>query len=364
MNLYISFARITTAIFSSLFITLYFALAKPFFGASLPLNLALGLTISAAFATLMVLLDLVLRKCHIKIFNTIVLGLFIGSFSGKAFCGIFDMLVSLAAEPSSLPVVATLFPKAFLYLLGVHLGIVITLAYQEELHISIPFVRFSEVLQGNKNIILDETALADPRLLDFVSTGILNNRLVLPSFMVKHIKERIDHSEEHIASNLKRLLGVIEKLKEMKDLDLKENETDFNDITDLRKKIFRLAKATSSNVLVADCSKLEKEGSEAPMLSLNAITNSLKNVMSAGENIEIKVQRYGKEPKQGVGYLEDGTMVVINNGGNFIGETIDVQVISVKQTTAGRIIFTNAMVEEEEDDFAYQPSSSYQPHHD
>jgi len=362
MSLYIMFARAITSTIASLFITLYFALFTPLFGSSVALNLTLGLVISAIFTSAVFLLDYLLRKCHLKIFNTLVLGIFIGIFTGKAFCSIFDTLITFSYQIDTLPLVFTTFPKAFLYLLGVHLGIVVTLAYQEEFHISIPFVRFSQVMQGDKEVIIDETALSDPRILDFLSTGILNNRLVLPTFLVKHLRNRVDTAEDHVQASIKKLLGVIEKMKAMKSLDLEESERDFNDITDIKKKIFRLAKLTNSSILVADCSKIESEESDVEIISLNKITNSLKNVMTAGENIEIKVQRYGKEPRQGVGYLDDGTMVVINNGGDFIGEVIDVQVISVKQTTAGRIIFTNAMAEEE-DEFAYGPGSAYQHEH-
>jgi len=79
------------------------------------------------------------------------------------------------------------------------------------------------------------------------------------------------------------------------------------------------------------------------------VVEAIRPSVQAGDAIRIKIQRYGKEPKQGVGYLDDGTMVVINNGGDFLGEIIDSQVISVKQTSAGRIIFTNALTE----NFAY-----------
>ncbi len=365
MNFYINFARTITASIAAVFITLFFVIIHPLFDGSPLLNIGMGLLFSSVFAISVFGLDFLFRRCHIKIFNTLVLGLFIGIFAGKAFCSIFDTLFGFAIQADSLPLALMAFPKICLYLLGIHLGVVITLAYQEELHISIPFVRFNEVLQGRKDIIIDESALADPRILDFLSTGILNDKLMLPSFLVKSLQERINSSEDHIASNIKKLLAIIDKLKSMKNLNLKENETDFNDLSDVKKKTLRLAKLTKSNLLVSDCSKIESEESDVEILSLSKITNSLKNVMTAGENIEIKVQRYGKEPKQGVGYLDDGTMVVINNGGNFIGEVIDTQVISVKQTSAGRIIFTNALVEDEEDDeYAYQPNSSYQHNHE
>jgi uncharacterized protein YacL len=82
------------------------------------------------------------------------------------------------------------------------------------------------------------------------------------------------------------------------------------------------------------------------VINLHTLSNALKPLMQAGEHIKIKIQRYGKEPRQGVGYLEDGTMVVVNGGGEYIGEIIDAKVLSVKHTSSGRMIFCNAPDEE------------------
>ena len=90
------------------------------------------------------------------------------------------------------------------------------------------------------------------------------------------------------------------------------------------------------------------------IINIHSLSNALKPLMQAGEFIKIKMQRYGKEPRQGVGYLDDGTMVVVNGGGNYIGETIDAKVLSVKHTTSGRMIFCNAIDEENFDDDEYE----------
>lgn len=97
------------------------------------------------------------------------------------------------------------------------------------------------------------------------------------------------------------------------------------------------------SLLSSDISKVQLPSIEGiTVVNMHALSNALKPLMQAGEPIKIKVQRVGKEPKQGVGYLEDGTMVVINGGGDFIGETIDAKVLSVKHTSSGRMIFCNA----------------------
>jgi uncharacterized protein YacL len=111
-------------------------------------------------------------------------------------------------------------------------------------------------------------------------------------------------------------------------------------------------------LITADISRIQMASIEGiRVINIHTLSNALKPLMQAGEFIKIKVQRYGKEPRQGVGYLEDGTMVVVNGGGNYIGETIDAKVLSVKHTTSGRMIFCNAIDEE-------NPSGDYEEDED
>jgi uncharacterized protein YacL len=109
-----------------------------------------------------------------------------------------------------------------------------------------------------------------------------------------------------------------------------------------------------ADLLTADISRIEQASIEGVrIINIHTLSNALKPLTHSGETLTIKVQRYGKEPRQGVGYLEDGTMVVINGGADFIGETIKTHVLSVKHTSSGRMIFCNAL-EDEEDDIPYR----------
>ncbi|MCH9616766.1 MAG: putative PIN and TRAM-domain containing protein YacL [Chlamydiia bacterium] len=361
MDLPIKLTRIITSAIISLFTLLSFLFIKPLFGGSTSLNLLAGILCGALLCFLLATLDKAVRKVHLRVLATLILGLFVGIFLGKALGGIFDTIIFSSAFGNSIPSYLITFPKALIYLISIHLGMVATFACAEELHISVPFVRFNKASNNEKNIIIDDSILSDPRAIDFLSTGILNSRVILPTFILRDLQAKLDSCEEHTGVGIRKAIAVLEKLKSIKNLNLKENETDFSDLTDVKKKVHRLAKITKSRILTAEGSKLHIDGDEVEYLDLTSIANSLKNIMMAGESIEIKVQRYGKEPNQGVGYLEDGTMVVINNGGSFIGEIIETQVISVKQTSAGRIIFTNAMVEEVEDiEYAYDAQPNYE----
>ena len=127
-------------------------------------------------------------------------------------------------------------------------------------------------------------------------------------------------------------------------MNLRFNDTNFPEMKDSFSKLARLARLLDSNILTADVSQIQVPVIEGiKIINIHALTNALKPLMQAGESMQIKIQRYGKEPNQGVGYLEDGTMVVVNGGGDFIGENIDVHVLSMKHTSSGRMIFCNAV---------------------
>ena len=120
----------------------------------------------------------------------------------------------------------------------------------------------------------------------------------------------------------------------------------------------KIAKSLDANILVSSLnSYADFHSSSIQLIDINHLSSILKPLKPPGDTIELKIQRSGKEPRQGVGYLDDGTMVVVNNGGDFIGQLINTQVISVKQTSSGRIVFTNAILAEsvENKDFSADP---------
>jgi uncharacterized protein YacL len=136
----------------------------------------------------------------------------------------------------------------------------------------------------------------------------------------------------------------LKKLEALPNLALRYNDTDFPEVKDLTGKMARLARLIDANLLSADISRVQMGSMDGVRgINLHTLANALKPLMQAGEFIKIKIQRYGKEAEQGVGYLEDGTMVAVNGGGRYIGETIECRVLSVKHTTAGRMIFCNAL---------------------
>lgn len=322
---------------------LFVSLSILFMIVSLPSNGMLGLILGLALSGLLIAFDLGFKKIHLRTFNVTVLGLFFGFLMGKALSLIFQTIVdSVSFVNPSVEVV-----KTCLFLFGIYLGTILTLRSSDELYLSIPFLKFSSLTHKKKDLILDASTLMDARILDLAATGLLDNHLLLPRFIVKDLLCQTEALDEISKAKAKRAIEVLKKLQMHLELDLRIEEKDYPEITDPTAKLIRMARAMDANILTADISRVQLPPVEGVrIINIHALSNALKPLMQTGEEIKIKVQRYGKEPRQGVGYLEDGTMVVVNGGGGYIGEIIDAQVLSVKHTTSGRMIFCNAKDEQ------------------
>jgi uncharacterized protein YacL len=275
-----------------------------------------------------------LFKVKLLKLNSLILGLFVGYLFGKSLNLIID---SLAPKDRNLEFFY-IFIKQSLLLIGVYLGTILTIKNSELIHLSIPFIRFNDQKNNQKKMVLSSSALADSRIIDLLSSGILD-QVTIPKFIIDDAMSFSENEPEE----QKKILNVYKSLQNVPNLKLEISDLNFHNLSE-EEKILRIAKITNSNILTADLNNTkEKNNENIRIINLHMLSNSLKPIMNSGEHLEITVQRYGKEPRQGIGYLEDGAMVVVNGGGDFIGEKINVTVLSVKHTSTGRIIFCNVM---------------------
>lgn len=346
MNLALAFTRILFAILSVFFMTTYM-ISSPH--GSLLTNVLIGVGMGIGLIVVLIGFDLLFRRFNLRSFNIAVIGLFLGYLMGQALVLIFDAIldissISITLMPQTLEVI-----KIALFLFGIYLGTLMTLRSSDELYVSIPFVKFAPSAQKKKDILIDSSVLSDSRIIDLCATGILDFHLVIPRFIIKELYAHVETGDEATKMKAKRCIETAKKLEVIQNLGMRYNDTDFPDVKDTVSKLIRLARLVDGNLLTADISRVQMASIEGVrIINMHSLSNALKPLTEAGEFIKIKVQRYGKEPRQGVGYLDDGTMVVINGGGNSIGEVIDAQVLSVKHTSSGRMIFCNAMEEDGE----------------
>ena len=341
MKISLAFLRVVFVILSLFFMTAFMV--------SLPIGplwqkVFIGLGMGLLFSTLLLSLEALFKRYNLKAFNTVILGLFIGYLMGQALCSLFGAVLNLSHMRSVLqPQTVDLFRVSF-FLLGTYLGALLTIHFSDEILFSFPFIKLNQSTLAKKDLLIDSSALSDSRILDLASTGLVDNSLVMPRLILKELYSQSEAGDEAIKTKAKRCLDTFKKLEAIPNLGLRYNETLYSTSCDSFTKLLRLARLTNANIITADVSQVQIPSvEEIKIINLHGLSNALKPLMQSGESMKIKIQRYGKEPNQGVGYLEDGTMVVINGGGDYIGETIDVSVLSVKHTSSGRMIFCNTM---------------------
>lgn len=338
MNVSISFIRILLLIMSVVF-SISFATQYLEGGAHF-INIAVGLLGGLAVSGLLIGFESLLKQLNLKLFNTVTIGLFCGYLMGAAIVfllgGILGSQLSFAIEPL----------RFIIFLACAYLGMIMAARSSEELHLSIPFVQFKQTSHKKKDIIADISILTDPRIIDLASSGLLDHHLILPRFALKELYTQAETGDEATKAKARRSLEVVKKLESIPTLDLRYVDTDFPEIKEPMAKLVRLARFLDTNIITSDMSRVQQSSIEGVrIINIHMLSNALKPITQAGEFLTIKIQRYGKEARQGVGYLDDGTMVVVNGGAEFIGETIKTQVLSVKHTSSGRMIFCNTCEE-------------------
>lgn len=213
---------------------------------------------------------------------------------------------------------------------------------KDDFRFIIPYVEFSKEIKGRRPYILDTSVVIDGRIADLVDTNILENQLILPRFVVSELQGIADSSDKLRRSRGRRGLDIVNRLRANDHVDLKvyERETPEMAGQPVDMKLVLLARHMEGKVITGDynLNKVAKIHNIA-VINLNDIANSLKPVFLPGENIEVRIVKEGEGVEQGVGYLDDGTMIVVEGARRHINETVDLTVTSVLQTSAGRMIF-------------------------
>lgn len=194
--------------------------------------------------------------------------------------------------------------------------------------------------EDKKLKILDTSVIIDGRIADICQTGFLEGVIVIPQFVLEELRHIADSSDVLKRNRGRRGLDILNRIQKELDIKVEIYEGDFEDIQEVDSKLVKLAKLTSGVVVTNDFN-LNKvcELQKVAVLNINDLANAVKPVVLPGEEMKVQVIKDGKEHNQGVAYLDDGTMIVVEEGRNYIGKHIDVLVTSVLQTAAGRMIF-------------------------
>ncbi len=301
---------------------------RPFHWSSLVSSL-----VGAALASAFIIIEMRLRKASLK--------RLIGAVVGASLGVLGALVVSHLLSLTSLEKMSVSYVQITLLLLLGYIGLVVGASKGDMLNLAAMGGIFAAERQGRKSSkILDTSVIIDGRIADICETGFIEGPLILPQFVLRELQLVADSTDPLKRNRGRRGLDVMQRIQKTPSVQVQIVEEDFPQIREVDLKLIELAKKFEGKILTNDFN-LNKVAQlqHVPVLNINELANALKPVVLPGEIMRVFILKEGKEYNQGVAYLDDGTMVVVDNAKKMISKTIDISVTSVLQTTAGKMIF-------------------------
>ncbi len=265
------------------------------------------------------------QKEHVsKIFKGFIIGLIMGA--------------AFVAIARSFGIELPNFYRVIIYVCSLYIGI----ALISQLDIGFGLVKSStsKAIPGESLKILDTSVIIDGRIADIIDTKFIEGVLIVPKFVLDELQQIADSSDSVKRLRGRRGLDVLDRLKKDRGTLLRITDQDFPETFEVDSKLVKLGKALDAKIITNDFNLLKVAQIQGvTVLNINLLANSLKPIVLPGEKMKIVVIKEGKDPGQGIGYLDDGTMIVVDSGKKYVGDEIFVTVTSVLQTPAGRMIF-------------------------
>ena len=289
-----------------------------------------GLAVGVTAAGAIILLELRIRNLSGPTMVGALVGGVTGLFGARLVWGVMHDLPFPGAE----------FVHAALVVFLVYMGLVIGAVKGEWFEPARIIAAFQDSARLHQYKILDTSVIIDGRIADICETGFIEGTLVVPQFVLRELQQVADSSDSLKRNRGRRGLDILQKIQKMSGVHVHIVETDFPEVREVDLKLIELARRMTAKIVTNDFN-LNKVAQlrGVQVLNINELANSLKPVVLPGEVMRVFIIKEGKESGQGVAYLDDGTMVVVDQARRAMGKTIEVSVTSVLQTTAGKMIF-------------------------
>jgi len=287
-----------------------------------------------AIAAGVIAVDVLFRKKRLDTISAVYFGLIVGIF--------LTYVVSIALTPllQGNPHVERI--RLVLGMILCYACVSLLMQTKDDFRFVIPYIEFAKEVKGLRPYLLDTSVVIDGRIADVVETSVFDNQLIMPRFILGELQNIADSSDKMRRARGRRGLDILNRLRTSKAIEFKIYDRELPEMASqpVDMKLVLLAKDMDGKIITGDYN-LNKVARlhNVPVINLNDVANALKPIFLPGERIEVKVVKPGEEPGQGVGYLDDGTMIVIESGRSHIGNIITMTVTSVLQTSAGRMIF-------------------------
>lgn len=298
-------------------------------------NGQLGVIIGFGFGGMLVALDEMLKGFSLRAFSAATFGLMLGSLIAWMVdrSGLFEHV----EEQTTRWMIRLCLFVGFSYI-----GMILAMrSNKEDFSLIIPYVRFASQNKPDNLLLLDTSVIIDGRIADIIESNFLEGVVVVPRFVLRELHQLADSSDPVKRGRGKRGLETLSRIQRNSKNEVKIHEGDFPEDKEVDSKLVKLAKATDAKLFTNDFN-LGKiaELQSVKHVNMNDLALALKPVILPGETMSLKIVREGRDKGQGVGFLPDGTMVVVNNGHNHIGEKVEVHVLNLLQTGSGVIVFT------------------------
>jgi len=277
------------------------------------------------------------RKVSLRGLSSAVFGVLLGLF----LAWVFGKTLNQLPFSKDLPYDIFVNIKLFVTFVFVYLGITLGIKGKDEFNLVIPYVKFKSQELKSDTVVIDTSIIIDGRIVDIVETKFLEAKFIIPRFVLNELHTLADSADHMKRQKGKRGIEVLHSLKKEPNIEVEISEQSVDEVKSVDEKITKLAQKIDAKVLTTDYNLnriAQLQG--VTVLNINDLANALKPTFIAGQRFSLKLIKEGKEHNQAVGYLDDGTMVVVEGGKRFIGKSMVVEVTSVLQSSSGRIVFT------------------------
>ena len=293
----------------------------------------IGMACGAIFGLLMVLADRLLKGFSLRLFSSATFGLFLGFVAARL---LLASGILLRTSEATQWFIGLSIYAAFSYI-GMMLAV---RSNRDEFALVIPFVRFRQESSQDAAVIVDSNIIIDGRLADLAATGFIPSSFVIPHFVLEELQTLADSHDPLKRERGRAALNRLQDMQRNSNFAVTITGTALDPFAAVDSKLVQLAKMTNARLLTNDsnlCSIARMQGVTA--LNLNDLSKALRPVLTAGDEIDIVLSKEGRDAHQAVGYLNDGTMIVVNQARSHLGKTVRVSISSVLQTNAGRLFF-------------------------
>jgi uncharacterized protein YacL len=294
-----------------------------------------GLMIGFGLGAVLIALDEMLKGFSLRAFSAVTFGLLLGTF--------IAWLLDASQLFDSTSANTRWVIRLCLFLSFGYIGIILAMrSNKEDFSLIIPYVRFASQNKPENPLVLDTSAIIDGRIVDLIEAQIVEGLIVVPRFVLKELQFIADSPDPSRRARGRRGLEMLNRIQHNTRHEVKIQENDFPEEKDVDGKLVRLTKAVGGKLFTTDFNLAKvAELQNVPCVNVGEVATKMKPVVLPGEVLHLRIAREGKDKGQGVGYLNDGTMVVTNHAQHLVGQTIPVQVTSLLQTGAGVIIFAD-----------------------